>query len=53
MKKGRVYRIVSENGGKVYVGSTCQLLNKRFLEHKEKIKKTRMEYYYKIKECLG
>ena len=40
LSKGKIYKLVSFQTDKVYVGSTCSLLSKRFYEHKMKFKKS-------------
>ncbi len=36
--KGKIYKITNDYNDEVYVGSTCDTLNWRFINHKEKSK---------------
>ena len=35
-QKGKVYKIISSHTDKIYIGSTCQPLCKRFVDHKKR-----------------
>ena len=43
--KGKIYKITNDYNDKIYVGSTCESLVKRFSKHKAKSKLEEVKHY--------
>ena len=51
-RNGKVYKLVNSIDDKIYIGSTCLLLSKRFYEHK-KMAKRRPSYAHRYLNIIG
>ena len=47
---GKIYQILNSVNNEIYVGSTCQLLSKRFYEHKKKIDVQHFDFYKRMRD---
>ena len=50
---GKIYKIVCDVSDFVYVGSTCQSLCKRWVEHKSRINKNYKRKFYEYVHTIG
>ena len=53
--KGKIYKITNDYNDEVYVGSTCDLLTKRFSNHKHSLNNTKKKNrpLYKLMNEIG
>jgi len=53
--KGKIYKITNDFNDEVYIGSTCDTLNRRFSNHKARFKKERSKNssIYKLMNEIG
>ena len=49
---GKIYQILNSVNNEIYVGSTCQLLSKRFYEHKKNSDRLNCDFY-KLMRDIG
>ena len=53
--KGKIYKITNDFNDEVYVGSTCDTLNRRFINHKQesKVERSKNRPIYKLMNEIG
>ena len=50
---GKIYKIVCDVSDFIYIGSTCQPLCRRWIEHKSRIKKNYKRKFYEYARTIG
>ena len=50
---GKIYKIVCDVSDYIYVGSTCQPLNKRWDNHKSRVKNNHKSKFYQYVRTIG